>query len=259
MPQICDLLSYFIIYSFLGWCLEVVYQAVKHGKFINRGFLNGPYCPIYGFGVVIVTGALEPIKGNIFILFGGSVILTSALELVTGFVLEKIFHMQWWDYSEERFNISGYICLKFSMFWGIACLAAVRLIHPAVEDLVWALPYPAEAVCVTVIMIGFASDMAVTVASIVHIKQRIALLDEISAQMRLISDKTGERLFSAVENAKNRRDEFNTKTADTRKKLEELHEKYKTVFEQKTAGMKRFKKAFPKLDRIFDKDEDNKL
>ena len=78
-----NIISYFIIYAFFGWSLEVVYQAVEQGKFINRGFLNGPYCPIYGFGVIIVVGILEPIKNNLIVLYLGSVILTSLLELLS--------------------------------------------------------------------------------------------------------------------------------------------------------------------------------
>lgn len=241
------LVSYFIIYSFFGWCLEVVYQAVEHGKFINRGFLNGPYCPIYGLGVIIVSGALDPIKQNIVILFVGSVILTSALELITGFLLEKIFHMHWWDYSGERFNIRGYICLKFSLLWGIACLIVVRLIHPAIEHFVEDIPHTFGLVFIFMFMIGFVSDMIVTLFAIIHINRRLVLLDGISAQMRKISDKTGEKLFDAVENAKSYKNETEELTAAQRAKLEELRKKYKEILENKGTVMKRIEKAFPKL------------
>lgn len=240
----------FLIYAFFGWYLEVVYQAVEHGKFINRGFLNGPYCPIYGVGVIIVTGVLDPIKGNIIILFAGSVILTSLLELITGFLLEKIFHMHWWDYSNEHFNIGGYICLKFSLLWGVACLVTVRLIHPAVESFVASVPHRLGVVMLSVVMIGFASDFIVTVTAIVHIKQRIALLNDISAQMRLISDKTGEKLFNAVESAKAHKEEFDEKTAASRQKFDELREKYRVQSEKLEANLKRIQNAFPKLRQI---------
>ncbi|MBE6865171.1 MAG: hypothetical protein E7495_11555 [Ruminococcus flavefaciens] len=241
------LVSFFIIYAFFGWCLEVVYQAVEHGKFINRGFLNGPYCPIYGLGVIIVTGALEPIKQNVLILFIGSVILTSALELITGFLLEKIFHMHWWDYSGEHFNIGGYICLKFSLLWGIACLIVVRLIHPAIQHFTDAVPHNFGLIFILLFSVGFMSDMIVTVMAIVHINKRLVLLDNISAQMRKISDKTGEKLFDAVESAKVYKSETEELTAAQRAKLEELRRKYKEILENKGAVMKRLEKAFPKL------------
>ena len=104
------LLWIFFIYAFLGWCTEVSYAALVTGTFVNRGFLNGPVCPIYGFGVVIVLTCLTPLAGSLPLLFLGSVVLTSALEWLTGFALEKLFHQRWWDYSDEPFNLSGYIC-----------------------------------------------------------------------------------------------------------------------------------------------------
>ena len=103
---------YFLIFAFLGWCSEVCFAAYKDGKFVNRGFLNGPVCPIYGFGVAgvhFVTGLIE----NDAVLVVVSFLLPSLLELVTGFVLEKVFHHKWWDYSKERWKVGGYICAKF--------------------------------------------------------------------------------------------------------------------------------------------------
>ena len=95
MPQnFYELLWIFIIYAFIGWCTEVSYAAVNRGIFVNRGFLNGPYCPIYGCGVVIVVAVLTPLKENLFFLFVGSFLLTSILEYITGFVLEKSISQQ---------------------------------------------------------------------------------------------------------------------------------------------------------------------
>lgn len=241
------IVSYFVIYSFFGWCLEVVYQAVEHGKFINRGFLNGPYCPIYGFGVIIVCYALDPIKENIVVLYVGAVILTTALELVTGFLLEKIFDQKWWDYSKERFNLKGYICLKFSLLWGVACLVAVRLIQPVVVAYVAKLPQKLGIVILSVIMTGFVSDMIITVMAIVHIKKKLILIEEISAEMRKISDKTGQKIFDGVEVVMDKKNELDEKTEAYHKKLNELSEKYKKLIEKRTLTGKRLAAAFPKL------------
>ena len=131
MPQnFYELVWIFIIYAFIGWCTEVSYAALDRGIFVNRGFLNGPYCPIYGCGVVIVVAALTPLKDNLLILFAGSFLLTSILEYITGFILEKVFHNKWWDYSNKPFNLHGYVCLKFSIYWGLACTFIMDVIHP---------------------------------------------------------------------------------------------------------------------------------
>lgn len=105
----------FVIYAFVGWCCEVAFAAVKSGTFVNRGFLTGPVCPIYGFGMLIVALLLTPLANSWLLLFVGAVVLTSLLELVTGFVLERFFHQKWWDYSAFRGNIGGYICPQFSL------------------------------------------------------------------------------------------------------------------------------------------------
>ena len=105
-----QILAFFLIYSCLGWCLEVIYAAVSTGQLVNRGFLNGPVCPIYGFGMIIVLFTLSPLADNLLLLYIGGVILPSVLELAGGWALYKLYHTRWWDYSDFPFNIGGYIC-----------------------------------------------------------------------------------------------------------------------------------------------------
>ncbi len=139
-----DLCIYFFIYGFLGWVVEVSFHAIAQHKLVNRGFLNGAICPIYGFGMVLLIVLTEPFRDNIFLLFVGSVIICSLLELATGFVLEKIYHHRWWDYSNEKFNLGGYICLSFSLCWGVAGVIAIKIIHSGISDLVGVLPMLAQ-------------------------------------------------------------------------------------------------------------------
>ena len=119
--SVYEIMLLFFIYSFLGWCVEVAFVAVTTGKVVDRGFLNGPVCPIYGCGMVGVLIILLPVKNNVWLLFLGGMIICSTVELFGGWILDKIFHMRWWDYSEKPFNIGGYICLPFSIMWGICC------------------------------------------------------------------------------------------------------------------------------------------
>ena len=133
-------LAFFLIYSCTGWCLEVIFAAATTGQLVNRGFLNGPVCPIYGFGMVIVLFALTPLQGSVLLLYIGGVILPSALELVGGWALYKLYHTRWWDYSDFPFNIGGYICLEFSLLWGVGTLVVMRIVHPVVAGLVDMIP-----------------------------------------------------------------------------------------------------------------------
>lgn len=135
MDDIWHVMFYFLVYSFIGWLWETVYCSLREKKFVYRGFLSGPYCPIYGFGALILLGLLLPLKSNLAILFLASTLTMSALEYGVSFALEKIFHQRWWDYSNEKFNINGRVALKPSLFWGIVSVIAVYFVHPAVGSM----------------------------------------------------------------------------------------------------------------------------
>ena len=155
------ILAYFLIYSCIGWCLEVIYAAATTGQLVNRGFLNGPVCPIYGFGMIIVLFALTPLQHSILLLYIGGVILPSALELVGGWALYKIYHTRWWDYSDFPFNIGGYICLEFCLLWGVGTLVVMRIVHPVVADLVALIPPFVGVILMCFLYAVYAVDVVV--------------------------------------------------------------------------------------------------
>ena len=199
MPQnFYELVWIFIIYAFIGWCTEVSYAALDTGKFVNRGFLNGPYCPIYGCGVVIVVAILTPLKENLLILFAGSFLLTSVLEYITGYILEKVFHNKWWDYSDKPFNIKGYVCLKFSIYWGLACTFIMDIIHPIIYAAIRFIPFVLGVVLLSIIMCVFAADCIITVTTILKFNKRLKVMDEMAASIHRLSDEIGENIYENV-------------------------------------------------------------
>lgn len=226
-------LYYFFIYSFLGWCLEVCYAALNTGRFINRGFLNGPYCPIYGVGVVIIIVFVFPLRKNIFILFIASVILTSILELVTGFALEKIFHYRWWDYSDVPFNICGYICLKFSIIWGLACVLVVDIIHPVVESVISWLPLLAGKIILGVAGTFILIDFIVTVKTVLKLNAKLEKLEKIAGDIHKFSDRIGGKVSSDFMTAQD--------------KIEELKRKREELLKNIPWLEKRIMKSFPDM------------
>lgn len=288
MPQtIYEVVWIFMIYAVIGWCAEVSYAALDTGKFVNRGFLNGPYCPIYGCGVLLVIVALTPLKKNLLILYFGSVVLTSVIEFITGYLLEKVFHNKWWDYSDKPYNIKGYICLKFSLFWGFACTFIVLIIHPIIYGVLKIVPFIIGMILLCVILGFFVIDCGITVATILKFNQRLKMLNEIAEKIHRISDEIGENIYENVtealekteefketheeqilritekryeltENIVQKRDEIteniNEKTQEVkigrevRKiELEQLKEQYKNMMEEKITGHNRLMKAFPKM------------
>ena len=185
---------YFCIYAMLGWCVEVCFCTVNTGKFVNRGFLNGPVCPIYGFGMVIILLVLTPLADRFLVLYIGAVLLTSALELVTGFVLKKLFHTTWWDYSDVPFNIGGYICLKFSLMWGIGGVAVIKGLHPVVEKIVGLMPHTLGIIALCFITVLFACDLIVTINAISKMNKDLGRINEIAKKLHAGSDVLAERL-----------------------------------------------------------------
>lgn len=270
----------FFIYAFLGWCTEVSYAATKTGKFVNRGFLNGPWCPIYGFGVVIVLAFLEPLKDNLLLLFLGSVVLTSALEWLTGFLLEKLFAQRWWDYSDEPFNLSGYICLRFSLAWGFACLFVVKLLHPTVLLFIRLIPHLVGLVLLGILIVVMVIDLAATVSAIAKLNRRLALIDELAGRIREASNDFGEDLAERVLDAAEKgadwredleelsdrlaqrreelsddldelKDDFqarlDARKAQNRQQLQEWKDSVQALMDKESFGQKRLLKAFPSL------------
>lgn len=242
MPDFYEAVWIFLIYSFLGWCTEVVFQAACHGKFINRGFLNGPVCPIYGFGVLGVVICLTPLKHSFILLFVGSVILTSALEFVTGFVLEKFFHDKWWDYSNEPFNLMGYICLLFSLLWGIACVIVIDVIHPIIMRAVDWIPHTLGIVLICIFLAAMIADAVVSISAAVKMKHRLIRMEELAEKLHDVSDHIGASL---AENAIDVREKLESGKSE----LEQLREKYRELAENHTPVQKRLLESFPDLKK----------
>ena len=140
MQSILIQFAIFLIYSFLGWICETLFCSVAARKFINRGFLTGPFCPIYGFGAMIILLLFSGLRDHWLLLFLGSIVGTSGLEYLTSLILEKVFRLSLWDYSQRRWNLHGRICLRNSLLFGIMSVLMVQVIHPHVVGFLLSLP-----------------------------------------------------------------------------------------------------------------------
>lgn len=250
----------YLIYAIIGWCMEVIYAAVDDGKFVNRGFLNGPVCPIYGFGGSIVVACLYGLRGNGLIEFVGAFFLASILEYITGFLLEKIFHEHWWDYSDKPLNIKGYVCLKFSILWGLCCVFVLEVIQPGIEKFVKWIPVTIDKIVVIICMALFLADLIVTVATIVQWKKELRIMREIVDILRKFSGDVGDSISTAVLRSIERRahwkeifeqdehfiemkEEMERYKVDTQR----LKEKYDLLEKRSFRLHSRLEKAFPRL------------
>lgn len=268
--QIYRLLLYFFLYSFLGWCTEVAYATVKERRFVNRGFLGGPWCPIYGVGVSAVVTLLDSFQDSLLLLYLSSFVLVTLIEGMTGFIMDKIFHHKWWDYTGLPFNIGGYVCLPFSIAWGAACLVIVKGVHPLVERLVGLLPEAAGLALICVLTAGLAADLAVTTAGILKLNRRLDMLERIGAELREISDRMGanihENVMDAMERAevlenmaqarKERLDAISGEakerldllSEETRERYDMLRQRYAELTGATLQASRRLVRAFPRME-----------
>ena len=193
-----EIFAYFFIYSFLGWVVEVAFHAVTQGKFVNRGFLNGPVCPIYGVGMTVILLVLGEWATKYWLVFLLGVAFPTLIELVTGWALEKFFHDKWWDYSSRKFNLKGYICLEFSLLWGLAVLLAVAVVHPAVRWFAFLFNELVGTILVCVCCAVLVADVTVTVLQVLKLNAKLKEIDDAAKALRKGSDRIGEIVAGVV-------------------------------------------------------------
>lgn len=188
--------TYFIVYAFLGWVCEDIYCGIGKRKFINRGFLYGPYCPIYGFGALLVIYPLLMVSKHPIVVFIFGMVLTSILEYITSFVMEKLFATRWWDYSTYPFNINGRICLQNSLLFGLMALVVVYGLHPIVSRFVERIPLGFLVILLIMFTIFFVIDIVNTVIVLLRRKKVFLKLkediDELRAQFESDRDILNE-------------------------------------------------------------------
>lgn len=151
-------LLFFYIYCFLGWIIESTIVSFSEKKLVNRGYINGPFLPIYGFGAIVVLFVTLPIKHNIFLIYIFGMVSATLLEYFTGWLMETTLKMKYWDYTTDKFNLNGRICLRCSLFWGFLSLILTLLIHNPIEYLIFRINniYPLTIIISIIFIIDFA-------------------------------------------------------------------------------------------------------
>lgn len=244
IENILQFILYIIIYSFFGWILESVLKTIYQKKFVNSGFLNGPICPIYGFGAIIMELCLSSLRDKPIILFITAFLLLSLWEYIVGYLIEKIFKTKYWDYSNLRFNIQGRVCLKNSIYWGLLGLIFVKLVHPFIESIVKLIPINTLFYIDIIIGVVILIDTIITIIQIANIDVAIQKLNDLS-----------ENIKSKVEELKGLKDKAKTKTEEFEKSNIENVEKLIKDLKATQAKLKiriykqanRLKKAFPTM------------
>lgn len=203
---------YFVWYSLLGWTMESVYCSVLQRRWINRGFLHLPLCPIYGVGVLIMVNFFSPFTGNPLLFYVMATVVMSAWEYLVGWLLEVTTHMKYWDYSNRKFNLKGRICLVNCLWWGVAAYLAIFWIHPATEQLFAAIPVPVRQIAALALCAAVLADTAVTIRQLALFRQALSRAEAARVQLEL-----GKKAFQ--QQLESKRSELQQSLAEKRSEL----------------------------------------
>ena len=236
----------FWLYSFLGWLMETTLVSLQSKKFINRGFFMGPYCPIYGTGGVLLL-VLSPYKDSPFLVFILSIVICSIIEYLTSYILEMIYKVRWWDYSNRMFNLNGRVCLFNSICFGLLGMLMVSYLNPVFLNLITSLSDTILTIIALIILIITLIDMSITFSIMFDIRKTIINLKEktITSIFKKNQDNTEEvskrvknilkekrfihkHLSNAFSNLKVYKNNFFTKTEELLKRKRE--QKLETKF-----------------------------
>ncbi len=163
----------FMIYSFLGWCMEVILHWFQTGKIVNRGFLIGPYCPIYGYGVIGILFLIGENSKDVLDVFLKSILICSILEYFTSYFMEKVFHARWWDYSQKKFNINGRICLETMIPFGILGTFCFYILNPLLLKFIFFITPPIRIVLFWILLVVYVGDNMISFYVMNKIKKNI--------------------------------------------------------------------------------------
>lgn len=222
---------WFVIYSIAGWIWEVIICSIPKKQFINRGFLNGPYCPIYGAGAMLMIIVLGEIENPAVIFLAGS-LLACSLEYISSWAMEKLFHARWWDYSKRFLNINGRVCLLGAVAFGTLGLVAVKFVHPTVREYTFMLPELAISIIALVLFTLMLIDLVYTLTS----------FSSFNAKLKELNDKLSLVLESADEQRKAVSEKLHSREPRTKRNLP-----HSELFHKFNAQELRLIKAFPKL------------
>ena len=241
MNYLFEILTYFIIYSFLGWVMESIVRTVCEKKLINTGFLHGPFCPIYGIGSIILFLLLRNFENRLVLLFFSGIIVLTFWEYIVGVMLEKIFKTKYWDYSDQKFNFQGRVCLVNSICWGVLSVLLVKYIHPFIESLVSKVDITLLYYIIGIIAIFMFIDMIISIVKVKNIQSTLEQVEKLNKEIK-------EKLKEIKVLKKEKDTEKAISTESIQQVVEKLKKKRNRTIIHLYRNVHRLKKAFPAIN-----------
>ena len=214
-------LFFFYFYCFFGWIFESTFVSLKSRKFVNRGFMRGPFLPIYGSGAIMMLAVSMPFQDNIVLTYVAGCIGATALELVTGMAMEALFKVRYWDYSNQKFNYKGHICLSSTIAWGFLTILMTELVHRGVERVVFAIPENVVTIVTVVVSVYIVADFTLSFKAAMDLRNVLAGLEKAREEMERIQKRLDVLIAVANEELEARKLENGNRAEELMSSLEE--------------------------------------
>ncbi len=222
--SVWEWLLLFYFYCFFGWCFESTYVSLRTGHWVNRGFMRAPFLPLYGSGAIIMLVVSRPFADNIFLTYIAGVIGATLLELFTGMMMEYLFKIKYWDYSNQRFHYKGHICLSSSIAWGFLTIFMTRVIHTPVEGLILGLPELVKDTAALVITVVLTWDFALSFKAAMDLRDVLIKLEEARADMEALQERFRTLMEHASEQVQRAIEERGMQLEELREQISEMRE-----------------------------------
>lgn len=223
-------LFFFYLYCFLGWCFESAYVSACTKKLTNRGFLRGPFLPIYGSGAIMMLIVSQPFRKNLALTFLAGCVGATALEYVTGVAMEALFKVRYWDYSNKRFQFQGHICLSSTLAWGAFTVLMTRVIHQPIERLVLSLHQTVLYVCTILLTLLMGTDLCISFRAAMDLRNLLIKLEQIREELGHIQKRVDVVIALSKEDLEQKREELEVRRAE---RAERRSEYVKTIRESR--------------------------
>lgn len=219
--SIIQWLFFFYFYCFFGWVFESTFVSVKSKRFVNRGFMRGPFLPIYGSGAIMMLVVSMPFHDNIVLTYLAGCVGATALELVTGVVMEALFKVRYWDYSNQRFNYKGHICLTSTIAWGFLTILMTEIVHRGVEIAVFSVPENIITALTVVLSVYLTVDFTLSFKAAMDLREILVGLEKAREEMERIQKRLDVLIAVANDGRENRKQEREEKAEELMENLEE--------------------------------------
>lgn len=222
-------LFFFYFYCFFGWIFESTYVSIKSRKFVNRGFMRGPFLPIYGSGAIMMLVVSMPFQDYLVLTYFAGCVGATALELVTGIAMESLFKVRYWDYSNQRFNYKGHICLSSTIAWGFLTILMTEFLHKGVERLILAVPYGIVTALTAVVSVYIIVDFTLSFKTALDLRDVLIGLEKAKAEMERIQKRLDVIVAVANDEIEHRRQENSMRMDEL---MEHIERRFNTVKER---------------------------